>query len=405
MISKANRAKNLSHIHISKDGAPEQNIAKVIEMMEDIEALIGREDIVIIKPNAQRPGHGGTNANTIKGFIDPVLNISNFSGEIIIAENHHDDPDNSRGWTTTKRNGDFNLNELIEYYQENGHPNVTKYHWRDGGSNPSPLQFKAGWGGIVSGPEEGDGYVWDDEEYVYRGRRVKMSYPIFTSAFSGITIDFKNGAWKDGRYTGQPVKFINMSTLNHHSGIYAGVTASVKNYLGVIDMTCGEQGPEPKGYYNFHYIALGWPKDTILGSILESLVRSKVVRKSISLTKAIRKIGPVSGAIGGAVGHFMKTIRMADLNIIAAEYAGYEGRWETPAHTRTVLASTDPVALDYYAAKYVLYPQGGSKAELNNPDNKNGIFRQYLELCHAQGIGTLDENQMVIHEYDFKKIV
>lgn len=394
-----------THIYISKHGSPEQNVTKVIELMGGIETLIDPDDIIIIKPNAQWGGHGGTNTNTIKGFIDVILALGNFEGEIIIADNHHDDPDNNRGWTTNQRNGDYNLNELVAHYNKRGIPNITKYHWRDAGANPYPLQFRAGWGRVVSGPAEGEGYVWSDEEYCYRGRRVKMSYPIFTSPHSGITIDFKNGAWKDGEYINKPVRLINICTLNNHGGAYAGVTASVKNYLGIVDMTCGRHGIEPKGYYNFHYIARGWSKTSMTGKILESLIDAKSIRRSSLLTKLLISVGPVAGAIGGAVGHFMKTVKKADLNIIAAEHVGHEGRWETPAHTRTVLASKDPVALDYWAGKYVLYPQGGSKADFNDPDNKDGIFRKYLDLCHAQGIGTLDENEMIVHEYDFKNAI
>jgi len=100
----------------------------------------------------------------------------------------------------------------------------------------------------------------------------------------------------------------------------------------------------------------------------------------------------------------MKTIRSADLNIIAAEYTGHEGRRRTPAHTKTVLASTDPVALDYYAGKYVVYPLGGKRAEDNNPDNPHGTFRKYLDLCHTQGIGTFNEREMVLRKFDFNKV-
>ena len=168
-------------------------------------------------------------------------------------------------------------------------------------------------------------------------------------------------------------------------------------------MTCGLQGPEPRGYYNFHYIGLGWPKDTLTGQLFENFTSCQHVRRSNFFSKAIRKIGPKSGAFGGAVGQFMKTIRMADLNIISAEYVGHEGRWDTPVHVKTVLASTDPVALDYYAGRYVLLPLGGSKKAYNDPDNLEGPFREYLELCHAQGIGTLNENEMLINRFNFNK--
>jgi uncharacterized protein (DUF362 family) len=389
------------HIYISKNGSPEQNVAKVIEMMGGIEKIIGQNDIVIIKPNAQWETHGMTNTNTIKGFIDLVLKIPHFAGEVIIAENHHARIDNSRAWTTQKRNGDYNLNELVAYYNERGVANVTKYHWRDGGPNPKPLQWPAGDGGIVTGPEQGDGYVWTDEEYVYLGRKTKMTYPIFTSSYSGTTIDFKNGAWKQGHYTGQPVKFINVSTLNHHSSSF-GVTACIKNYLGVVDLTCGLHGPTPEGYYNFHYISTLWPKTSFISDCVESSISSGPIRNSRFLSKVCRRLSPKTGALGGAVGHFMNTIRKADLDIIAAEYVGHEGRWEPPAHTKAVLASNDPVALDYYAGKYVLLPLGGNKAKYNDPDDKGGPFRKCLERCHAEGVGTLDEKNMAIHQYDHK---
>ncbi len=390
-----------TRIYVSKNGTPEENVGKVLEMMGGIATVIGSTDIVIIKPNAQWVGHGGTNTDTIKGLIDLVLGADGFEGEIIIADNHHDDPDNSRAWTTTNRNGSFNLNELVEHYHVAGHFNVTKYHWRDAGLNPYPLQFRAGNGSVVSCPEDGDGYVWSTDEYSYQGRKVKMSYPIFTSSYSGVVIDFRNGVWMNGKYCDRPLKFINISALNHHSGAYAGVTASVKNYLGVVDMTCGRHGLKPKGYYNFHYIARGWSKNTFLGRLLERMIETHVIRRSSFLTKSLIRMSPLSGAIGGAVGYFIKTIRAADLNIIAAEFSGYEGRWKTPAHTRTVLASKDPVALDYYAAKHVLLPLGGSRSEWNDPDNLRGPFRQYLDMCHAEGIGSLNENQMVPYEHDF----
>jgi hypothetical protein len=112
---------SISYIYESKNGTPEQNVQKVVEMMGGIEKFIGKEDIVILKPNAQWWNQGMTNTNAMKGFIELVLAIPGFKGEIIIAENHHcfgkRNTSNIRGWVTQERNGDFNLNELIEYFQ------------------------------------------------------------------------------------------------------------------------------------------------------------------------------------------------------------------------------------------------------------------------------------------------
>ena len=394
-------SKGLSHIYESKNGTPEQNMSKILEMMGGVHKIIGKDDIVLIKPNGQQIGHCMTNTNTIKGFIDSVLNLRGFRGEIILGENHHYYPANTAGWTTRVRNGDFNLNELIAYYQDRGHANVTKIHWRDAGMVPNSDIPEEDRGKIISEPAEGDGYVWTDEHYSYHGKKTRMTYPIFTSAYSGVTIDFKNGPWKNGNYTGQPFKFINISALRNHSN--AGVTATIKNYFGVVDLTCGYRGSAPRGYYNFHYIAVDWPAVGILRNGMRSFITSNFAKRQKLIRKVANYIGPQNGALGGAVGHFMKTIRKADLNIIAAEYAGHEGRKRAPIHTKTVLASTDPVALDYYAGKYVLFPLGGKRAAQNNPDNTWGTFRKYLDVCHAQGVGTLDEQEMVVHKYHFNK--
>lgn len=388
-----------SHIYEAKNGTPEQNMAKILEMLGGIETIIGKDDIVIIKPNAQQISHNMTNTNTIKEFIDRVLNIPGYKGEIIIAENHHLNSDNKGGWTTSKKNGDYNLNELVDCYVERGITNVTKYHWRDVGRIPNFSIRDSKNRKVVSCPEEGDGYVWSDEVYTYKGRKAKMSYPIFTSRYSGVTIDFKNGAWKSGEYTEQPIKFINISALRNHSN--SGVTAAIKNYLGVVDLSCGYHGIKPSGYYNFHYIAVNWPLIPFLREGMKSFITSNIAKKQKTIFKIAQFIGPQNGALGGAVGHFMKTIRKADLNIIAAEYAGHEGRRRPPGHTKTVLASKDPVALDYYAGKYVLLPLGGRKAQYNDPDNPRGTFFKYLRHCNQQGIGSLNEKDWISHKFNF----
>ena len=150
-----------------------------------------------------------------------------------------------------------------------------------------------------------------------------------------------------------------------------------------------------------HRLAVDWPAIGIIRNSMKAFITRNFSEKQKILNKFAQFVGPQNGALGGAVGRFMKTIRSADLNIITAEYTGHEGRKSKPAHTKTVLASTDPVALDYYAGKYVLVPLGGKRVRDNDPDNPRGTFRQYLDLCHAQGIGTLNEAEMILHKYDF----
>jgi len=389
-----------SHIYHAKNGSPEENLTKVLEMMGGIGSVIGPRDIVVIKPNAQWWNQGMTNTDTLKAFIESVLDMPGFSGEIILAENHHFPEDNSRGWTTEERNGQFNYNELVEYFQKRGHGNVTKYHWHDGGSSVPGLHGGAQDAGVVKGPWEGDGYVWclDLKYKSTSGYTTLMSYPVFTSSYSGTTIDLRYGAWKNGKYVNTPVKLINFSSLNHH-GTWAGATAAIKNYLGIVDMTCGYRGTQPEGYMNFHFIGV---KPSRVSKIHWQL---ELLRRKLG-------IGYTSHFDGGAVGYFMRNIRIADLNIISAEWAGWGSRIDTSlrARTKSVLASKDPVALDYYAFKHVLLPvtpknsrsiQGNySFYECNDPEGKTSRILWYLKECHQQGIGNLTQDKVKLHKAD-----
>ena len=382
-----------SYVYMASGSTPEQNMKKTIELLGGIEKIISENDIVLLKPNAQWWNQGMTNTDAMKAFMQMVLDIPGFGGEIIVADNHQYKEPNSRAWTTQHRNGMFNYNELIEYFNKQGFNNVTKYHWRCAGPNPNPLQGDASSGQRVTGPEDGDGYVWRDD-IVYKAPNDHicwMTYPVFTSTYSGITIDFKNGPWKNGTYLkDRKLKFINFSALNHH-GPYSGVTASVKNLMGVVDMTCGFQGSEPEGTYNVHYVGVSnmirykkrihW-RFRFLRSLLD-----KAAYKDFHYT-------------GSALGKFMASIRIPDLNIITAEWVGWGSRTDVSksVYPRTILASRDPVAIDYVAARDILLevtPNTQRKyRQLNDPTLETGPFNKFLISCNNEKIGNLDPTKI-----------
>lgn len=389
-----------SDVYLARDGSPEQNMKKIMYELGGIEKLISNNDIVILKPNAQWWSQGMTNTDSMRTFIEEILNIPNFQGEIIIAENlQYSDP-NSRGWTTEKRNGKFNLNELVDLFQNAGYENVTKYHWQCAGPNPNPLEGDASSAAnIVKDASNGDGYVWRDD-IVYHspiGRQCMMTYPVFTSSYSGVTIDFKNGAWKAGEPVDRPIKFVNFSALNHH-GVYAGMTASIKNYMGIVDMTCGYQGSTPRNYFNTHFIGLRFHSLSKIFKHLPWIIKSKF--DSVYTNKYFHHTGSVLGT-------FMREVRIADINFITAHWVGYGSRTnkEKSGYPQALLASTDPVALDCVAGEKILFtltqekvPDDKDLQALNNPANKNGPAYKFIEACHLEGIGNLSASKIRIHE-------
>jgi hypothetical protein len=304
-----------------------------------------------------------------------------FKGEVVIAENVHrgEAPWKHAGWASMfSRNSDLdnihNFNDLCGRLKEKYGNRFSTYHWIDVDAGAKR----------VYGPSDGTGYVYcdgtkgmplislDNGASGDKFREVIMTYPVFETD-KGTVVDFKNGIWEKGTYTDQPLKFVNFAALNHHS-TYCGATSAVKNYLGISDLSGGvdphKNGNLTERYYNFH----SFPFDKWAS-------------------------GPTPGMIGAEIGVFMNTIRKADLNITTAEWVGMASRTDPPiARIRAVLASTDPVALDYHATKYLLCPN--SKIPVHNPDDPKRPLHQYLVKCSEKGGGVFDESHVAIKSFD-----
>lgn len=376
-----------STVYRAVNGMPDNNLVKVIEMMGGIQKIIGSEDVVVIKANVQWWNQGAPNLAALSTFVDLILNRpGGFNGEVVLAENCHRGVSPWKaiesGWNPRfERNSNLhntnNYNELSRHLKKKCKERFSTSHWVD---------VRAG-GSRVFGPADGSGYVYCDGSgevplitcengIAGKGHRVTiMTYPVFTTD-RGTVVDFKNGVWQKGAYTGQPLRFVNLAALNHHS-VYCGATSAVKNYLGISDLS---GGPDPDSggrltadYFNFHSFSYDkWGP------------------------------GPDTGMLGAEIAVFMNTIRKADLNITTGEWVGLASRTEPPvAHTRAVLACTDPVALDYHATKYLLYPN--SRASIHNPDDEKSPLHQYLVKCAEYGGGIFDERYVGVKSYDFDK--
>lgn len=352
--------------------------------MGGIEGITGPYDVVVIKPNVQWWNQGVPNLSALNTFVDLIMDrAGGFDGEVVIAENCHRglQPWKHAGWHATfSRNSDLssiqNFNDLSNHLKKKYGDRFSTCHWVDVDSGNNR----------VFSPAEGTGYVYcdgtggvplisfDNGGQGDNHRAVIMSYPVFKTD-RGTVIDFKNGIWEKGAYTKQPLKFINFAALNHHS-TYCGATSAVKNYLGISDLSGGadpfNKGKLTEEYYNFHSFPFNkWSP------------------------------GPKPGMLGAEIAVFMNTVRKADLNITTAEWVGMASRTEPPvAHTRAVLASKDPVALDYHATKYVLFPN--SKCKIHNPDDKKSPLHQYLAKCSEEDGGIFDEQYVEVKSHDFR---
>jgi len=312
------------------------------------DGLIARDDVVLIKINEQWDQRGGTNTDILKELIQSIVNHPDgFIGEIVVADNGQGR--GSMNWTQNNaENTSQSTQAVIDMFSTSY--NVSTYDWQ-------PIR-----GIRVDEYSNGDnksGYVCyknaDPQTHIY------VSYPKFQTKF-GTSISFKYGIWNGTGYE-QRLKVINVPVLKTH-GTY-GVTGCLKHYMGV--QSEGQAG----GLANGH---------STVGT--------------------------------GGMGTLMTETRFPTLNILDAIWVnahpmgGPSTSYSGATRLNVLMASTDPVALDYWAAKHVLIQAthliGIEDTATMDPDvatDAGGIFGDWLnrtrDVIFAKGYQvTTDENRM-----------
>ena len=286
--------------------------------------LIAKDDVVLIKINAQWDQRGGTSTDVLKELIQALVNHPDgFVGEIVVADNGQGNGNLDRSQNnaeTFAQSPQDVANTFRPMY------NVSTFLW-DSIRGNRVSEYSSG--------NDASGYVLSDTADPETG--IRVSYPKFKTEF-GTRISFKNGIW-DGTSYEKRLKVINLPVLKSH-WIY-GVTASIKNYMGV----------QSEGEYYAGGLANGH-----------------------------------SSVANGGMGTLMVETGLPTLNIIDAIWvnanpppslsAGPVTPYDQATRVNVLAASTDPVALDYWAAKEVLVPAaqiiGYSDLHTLNPDSNDG---------------------------------
>lgn len=285
------------------------------------EGIIASDDVVLIKVNCQWKCRGTTNTDVLRGLIYRILqHPDGFGGEVVIFENGQGrggfDGLNQGGsaydsWPTIA-NGIY-INAEEENVLTVDHLVYTVFK-DDPVSSYLLDSIRSVF--IAESDHTTDGY-----------RAVSnVSYPCFTSQ-GGHRIELQKGIW-NGSGHDTNLKLINIPVLKHHAG--TGITGVLKHTYGILSMSDGYTGIR-------HY-----------------------------------------SESGTQCGKMWSVVRVPDLNIVDCIWVSPDSLRGYPPQTtyrsNTLLAGIDPVALDYYASKHVLYPLGGSFADEHNPDSYSGLI-------------------------------
>jgi hypothetical protein len=260
--------------------------------------MIAPDDVVLIKVNAQWKYRGCTNSDLIRGLVQRILgHPDGFRGEVVIFENG-------------QGRGSLNCDTSLAYGGDSSvHANA----------NDGAHSFLYLVSTIFDDPRVSSflldpiaGIFIGKDDHVTNGYRLyeNVSYPCFTTT-GGHRVELREGLWKGNEY-GQNLKLINVPVLKHHDTGGSEITASLKHVYGIVSMSDGNSGFR---HYN---------------------------------------------GLGETCGKMMVSVRTPILNIIDAIWVSYTSLTGYPSattyRTNQILASQDPVALDYWAAKYVLFP-------------------------------------------------
>lgn len=260
--------------------------------------LIHPGDVVLIKVNAQWKYRGCTNSDLIRGLIQSIIaHPDGFTGEVVIVENGQ-----GRGSlncdTSSSYGGDTsvhaNANNRIHSFIF-----LVDHIFKD----PRVSYY------LLDNIRE---TFIDDGEHVTDGYRIyqNVSYPCFTTK-GGQRVELAKGIWQGTRFR-HNLKLINVPVLKHHDQEGSEITASLKHFYGLLSMADGQSGYR-------HYDGLG-----------------------------------------KTCGKMVVSVCTPVLNIVDATWVSYRSITGYPADTtfraNQIMASQDPVALDYCAAKHILYP-------------------------------------------------
>ena len=308
--------------------------------------IVGQDNIVILKGNFQWTSRNTTSTDRIKGLIWHILNHPDgFTGEIVVCDNTQDIGTGIGDNDNNSEDELQSIDEVVSTFYSKGYP----VYIRDWSNlwDVVALEYSSG--------DYNDGFVYETSS--------KVSYPKFLTPSGNHYVSLRYGVWSQSTQQYNPDKLciIDVPVLKAHS--WAGATIAIKNWIGVL--TTAYANTRYGGFNPMHDQYFFGPYALVAKVMAATYPKLTIIDAAWTTCK-----GPVN------------------LNEVE--------------NTKMLLASTDPVAASWYAAKFILTPIAVYPAH-TNPDNQGGnyynIIGPWTSCLQDSGfVCTKDSSKMSVYD-------
>jgi len=282
--------------------------------------IVGANNVVIIKGNFQWNSRNTTSTDRIKGVIWKVLNHPNgFTGEIMVCDNTQDIGTGINQQDNNSEDIEQSIIDVVNTFHAKHYP-------------VSSLDWRTYWDVVVNEYSYGNyasGYVYDTVS--------KISYPKFKTP-NNRYISLRYGIWDSvtSQYDTSKLCIIDFPVLKAHS--MAGATIGIKNWIGVLTTAYATQR---YGSWNAMHSNYFFSSYALVARVLAATYPR--------------------------------------LTIVDADWTTRQGpnNLTYVQHTSWLAASTDPAAVSWYTAKFMLTPIAVSPNQ-TNPDLTGSAYRNCL---------------------------
>ena len=300
------------------------------------DGIIGTDNIVVLKCNFQWENRSGTNTDRIKGVINRIVNHPDgFTGEILIVDNTQVTqlPINSADNNSDDQNQ--SIIDVVNTFKDKGYPvEIMNWAYLKG---QTVDEYNTG--------DISDGYLWLPDEG-------KLTYPKFKTPITEKYLSLRHGIWNADllEYDQEGLKIIDMPVLKAH--VSAGATVALKNWVGVLTT---EDANNRYGLDDAMHADYFFGEYDLVPIILSATFPDLTIVDA-TWTNSMNHNERSDYSTGGLFSQFDP---------------------DRLIHSRILIASTDPCAASWYAAKYILHPIAYFP-DRTDPDRSESLCTPFL---------------------------